>query len=144
MSSSILHDHIIPSCFLINLSFAFLLVFLVVSVLFIFSLLGKTYSQPKPRSVSSWVILLTLIATSSLLMSLSLRIFPSPLQRVLLFRMSYLFLSCLTISRFPFTYGCCDSTTSGLYSPSSSSYRASSSLIFYATIISCFDSTTAR
>ena len=37
---------LIRSCFLINLSFAFLLVSSVVSVLFIFSLLGKTNSQP--------------------------------------------------------------------------------------------------
>ena len=76
---------------------------LVVSVLFIFSLLSKTNSQPKPRNVSSWVILTfkgvivvilsTLIATLSLLMLPSLRIPPSsPLQRVLLFQMSYLFL----------------------------------------------------
>ena len=67
-----------------NLSFTSLLVSLVVPVLFIFSLLGKTNSQLKPRSVFSWVILAfrgvivvilsTLIATSSLLMSPSLRI----------------------------------------------------------------------
>ena len=37
-------------------------------------------------------IIPTLITTSSLLMSLSLRIPPSPLQRVLLFQMSYIFL----------------------------------------------------
>ena len=48
---------LIPSGFLINLSFAFLLMFFIVSVLFIFSLLGKINSQPNPRSVSSWVIL---------------------------------------------------------------------------------------
>ena len=76
---------------------------LVVSVLFIFLLLGKTNSQPKPRNVPSWVILAfkgvivvilsTLIATLSLLMSASLRIPPSsPLQRILLFQMSYPFL----------------------------------------------------
>ena len=62
------------------------------------------------------VILPTLIATSTLLMSLSLRIPPSPLLHVLLFQMSYLFLLPygLTITKFPFfTYGCHDSTTSG-------------------------------
>ena len=123
---------LIPSCFLIDLSFAFLLVSSAVSVLFIFSLPGKTNSQPQPRSVS-WVILAfrgaiviilsTLIAISSLLMSISLRI-PPPPQRVLLFRMSSI--PRLTISRFPFfTYRCRDSATSGLYFPSSSSYRAS-------------------
>ena len=42
---------LILSCYLINLSFASLLVPLVVSVLFIFSLLGKTNSQPRPQSV---------------------------------------------------------------------------------------------
>ena len=42
---------LILSYYLINLSFASLLVSLVVSVLFIFSLLGKTNSQPKERSV---------------------------------------------------------------------------------------------
>ena len=84
MSSSILHDQIlILSYYLINLSFASLLVSLVVYVLFIFSLLGKTNSQSRPQSVSSWVILAfrgvivvihpTLIATSFLLM-LPLRI----------------------------------------------------------------------
>ena len=92
---------LILSYYLINLFFASLLMSLVVSVLFIFSLLGKTNSQSKPRSVSSWVILTfrrvivilpTLIATLSLLISPSLKIPPSPLQRVLLFRMSYLFL----------------------------------------------------
>ena len=94
---------LILSYYLINLSFASLLVSLVVSVLFIFSLQGKTNFQSKPQSVSSWVILtfrgviavilLTLITTLFLLMSLSLRIPPSsPLQRVLLFQMSYLFL----------------------------------------------------
>ena len=80
---------LILSYYLINLSFASLLVSLVVSVLFIFSLQGKINSQPKPQSVSSWVILAfrgviaiilsTLIVTLSLLMSPSLRIPPSPL-----------------------------------------------------------------
>ena len=42
---------LILSCYLIYLSFASLLMSLVVSVLFIFSLLGKTNSQLKPRSV---------------------------------------------------------------------------------------------
>ena len=51
MSSFVLHDQIPHSVLLINLSFASLLVSLVVSVLFIFSLLGKTNSQPKPRIV---------------------------------------------------------------------------------------------
>ena len=103
MPSSILHDWISHSVLLPNQPlFASLLVSLVVSVLFIFSLLGKTNSQPKPRSLSSWVILAfrgviavilpTLITTLSLLMSSSLKIPPSPLQCVLLFRMSYLFL----------------------------------------------------
>ena len=48
---------LILSYYLLNLSFISLLVSLVVFVLFIFSLLGKTNSLPKPRSVSSWVIL---------------------------------------------------------------------------------------
>ena len=48
---------LILSYYQINLSFASLLVSLVVTVLFIFSLQDKTNSQPKPRSVSSWVIL---------------------------------------------------------------------------------------
>ena len=90
---------LILSYYLINLSFASPLVSLVVFVLFIFSLLGKSNSQPKPQSVSSWVILAfrgvivilpTLITTLSLLMSPPLRI-PPPLQHVL-FQMSYLFL----------------------------------------------------
>ena len=46
----------IPFFLQINPSFAFPLVFFVVSVLFIFLLLDKTSSQPKPRSVSSSVI----------------------------------------------------------------------------------------
>ena len=54
MSSSIcMIRSLILSYYLINLSFISLLVSFVVSVLFIFSLLGKTNSQPKPRSVSS-------------------------------------------------------------------------------------------
>ena len=93
----------ILSFFLINLSFAFLLV--------------------------SWVILdfigvidviqPTQIDTSSLLMSLSLRVpLSSPLKRILMFWMSYMS-SCLTTSKFPFsTYECCNSTTSSLYSSS--------------------------
>ena len=42
---------LILSCYLISLSFTSLLVSLVVFVLFIFSLLGKTNSQPRPKSV---------------------------------------------------------------------------------------------
>ena len=93
----------ILSYYLINLSFASLLMPFVVSILFIFSLQGKTNSQSKPQSVSPWVILdfrgviivilPTLITTLSLPMSPSLRIPPSfPLQDVLLFQMFYLFL----------------------------------------------------
>ena len=48
---------LILSYYLLCLSFTSLLVSLVVFVLFIFLLLGKTNSLPKPRSVSSWVIL---------------------------------------------------------------------------------------
>ena len=48
---------LILSYYLIYLYFTSLLVSLVVFVLFIFSLLGKTNSLPKPRSMSSWVIL---------------------------------------------------------------------------------------
>ena len=47
---------LIPSFFQTNSSFAFPLLFLVVSVLSIFLLLDKTSSQPKLRSVSSFVI----------------------------------------------------------------------------------------
>ena len=92
---------LILSFFLINLSSAFLLVSLVVSILSIFLLLGKTSSQPKQLSVSSWVILdfrevidvilLTQIDSLSLLMSLSLRVpLSSPLKSILMFRMSYM------------------------------------------------------
>ena len=57
MPSSFLHDQIPHlSDYLIKLSFASLLMFLVVFVLFIFLLLGKTNSLPKPQNVSSWVI----------------------------------------------------------------------------------------
>ena len=70
-------------------------------VLFIFLLLSKTSSQPKQLSVSSWVILNfkgvidvilpTQIGTSSLLMSVSLRVLlSSPLKSILMFRMSYM------------------------------------------------------
>ena len=89
---------LILSYYLLKLSFTSLLVSLVVFVLFIFSLLGKTNSLPKPRSVSSWVILAfrgviivilpILIATLSLLMSPSLKIPPSPLQCIPLLQMS--------------------------------------------------------
>ena len=48
---------LIQSFFLINLPFALLLMSSVVFVLLIFSLLAKINSRPKPRSVSSWVIL---------------------------------------------------------------------------------------
>ena len=94
---------LIWSCYLINLSFASLFVSLIVSVLFIFSLLGKTNSQLRPQSVSSWVVLAfrgvivvilpTLIVTPFLPMLPSLRIpLSSHLQRVLPCRMSYQFL----------------------------------------------------
>ena len=57
MSSSVLYDQISHSIFSqINPSSAFPLMSLVVSVLFIFLLLDKTSSQPKPRSLSSSVI----------------------------------------------------------------------------------------
>ena len=104
MPSSVLHDQIPHSILLPTQPLFYLpLMSLVVFVLFIFSLLGKTNSLPKPRSVSSWVILTfrgvivvilpILIATLSLLMSPSLKIPPSsPLQCVLLLQMSYLFL----------------------------------------------------
>ena len=92
---------LILSFFLINLSSVFLLMSLVVFVLFIFLHLGKTSSLPKQLSVSSWVILdfigvidvilLTQIGTSSLLVSLSLRVpLSSPLKSVLMFWMSYM------------------------------------------------------
>ena len=62
---------------------------------------SKTSSSPKTQSMSSWVILnfreiidvilLTQIGTSSLMMSLSLKIpLFSPLPSVLMFRMSYM------------------------------------------------------
>ena len=97
MSSSVLHIRSLTlSFFLINRSFAFLLVSLVVFVLFIFSLLGKTSSLSKQLTVSSWVILdfrgvidvilPTQISTSSPLMSLSLRVpLSSPLKSILMF-----------------------------------------------------------
>ena len=104
MPSSVLHDQI-PHSILLRTQPLFYLPFRVFGcvVLFIFSLLGKTNSLPKPRSVSSWlilafrgvivVILPILIATLSLLMSPSLKIPPlSALQCVILFQMSYLFL----------------------------------------------------
>ena len=53
MSFSVLHDQIPHYVLLPNQLFASLLVSLVVFVLFIFSLLGKTNSQLKPQSVSS-------------------------------------------------------------------------------------------
>ena len=57
MSSSVLYDQISHSIFSqINPSSAFPLVSLVVSVMFIFLLLDKTSSQPKPQSLSSSVI----------------------------------------------------------------------------------------
>ena len=105
MPSTVLHEQIPHSILFPNQPLFCLLyrVFDCVSVLFIFSFLGKTNSQSKSRSVSSWVVLAfkgfidvilpTLITTSSLSMSLSLRIPPSsPMQCVLLFMMSYLFL----------------------------------------------------
>ena len=127
---------LILSYYLINLSFASLLVSLVVFVLFIFSLLSKKNSLPKSCSVSSWVILAfrgvivvilpTLIATLSLLMSPSLRIPSSSSFSASFYSRCLIYSSCLTISRFPFSsYRCRDSTTSSLYSPSLSSYKAS-------------------
>ena len=103
MPSSVLHDQIPHSILLPTQPLFYLLPRVFgLFVLFIFSLLDKTNSLPKPRSVSSWVILafrgvivvilLILIATLSLLMSYSLKIPPSPLQCVLLLQMSYLFL----------------------------------------------------
>ena len=92
--------HPFPYYFLINPFFAFLFVSLVVYFVYILIPMQEKLSA-KATSVSSWVILAfrraidvilpTLIATSSPLMSLSLRI-PPPLQHILLFRMSYLFL----------------------------------------------------
>ena len=101
MSSSVLHDQIPHSVYyLINHSFASLLMSLVVFVLFIFSLLGKTNSQPKPRSVFLGYFRLQRgyrcyspdTNRYFIVMSFSLRIPPPPLQRILLFQMSYLFL----------------------------------------------------
>ena len=85
MPSFVLHDQIPYSIIFPNQPlFCLPLRVLVVYVLFIFLLLGKTSSPPKQLSVSSWVILdfkgvidvilLSQIGTSSLLMSLSLRI----------------------------------------------------------------------
>ena len=102
MPSSVLHDQIPHSILFPNqLLFYHLLVSLVVYVLFIFLLLGKTSSLPKQLSVSSWVILdfrgvidvilLTQIGTSSFLMLLSLRVpLSSPLKSILMFQMSYM------------------------------------------------------
>ena len=80
---------LIPSFFLLNLSSAFPFASLIVFVLSIFLLQDKTSSRPIPQSVSSLAsldfkgvidpILLTQINISSLLMSHSLRIPPSPL-----------------------------------------------------------------
>ena len=97
MPSFVLYDLIPHSIIFPNQPLFYLPpVSLIVSVLFIFLLLGKTSSLPKQLSLSSWVIfefkrvldnsnglfclLLSQIDTSSLLMSLSLRIsFSSPL-----------------------------------------------------------------
>ena len=58
---------LILSYYLLNLSFISLLMSLVVFVLFIFSLLGKTNSLLKPRSVSSWAILVQGLVLTHLL-----------------------------------------------------------------------------
>ena len=126
---------LILSCYLINLSFASFLMSLVVSILLIFPLLGKTNSQPKPQSVflgysclqrgylcyspdiNHYFIFadVTFFKDSSFFSSVA----RPPVSDVLS-------IPRLTISRFPFsTYRCHDSITSGLYSLSSSSYRAS-------------------
>ena len=91
----------IPAFFQINPSSTFPLVYLVVSVLFIFLLLDKTTSQPKPRSVSSSVIpaftqditatLLIHIDIVSLPMSHFLRTLLCSLPPTLLVLMSYLY-----------------------------------------------------
>ena len=92
-------NSLIPFFFQTNLSFAFPLVSLVVFVLSIFLLLDKTSFQPKPRSVSSSIILgfnevivatlLIHIDTLSLPMSHFLRIILCSLPPSLLVLMSY-------------------------------------------------------
>ena len=92
---------LIPFFFQTNLSSAFPLVSLVVFVLSIFLLLDKTSSQPKPRSVSSLVILsfnLVIVATLlihidtlSLPMSHCLRTLLCSLLPTLPVLMSYLY-----------------------------------------------------
>ena len=87
---------------LTNHFISFLLVFLVVLALFIFSLLDMTNFLPEPQNASSWdipdfkrviiVIPLRLIATFSPLMSLSLRTYhSSPPLSLFLFLKSYPF-----------------------------------------------------
>ena len=104
LSSSVLHDQIRHSVLLPNQPLFLppsLCLWLCLFCSYSHSWARQTLSQS--HEVSSWVILAfkgvivvilqTLIATLSLLMSHSLRIPPSsPLQFVLLFRMSYLFL----------------------------------------------------
>ena len=93
----------ISSFFLTNLSPAFPLVSLIVSILSIFLLLDKARSQPKSRSLSSSVIhefneviaatlLLIHIDTLSLPMSHFLRTFLSSLPHALPILMSYHYL----------------------------------------------------
>ena len=90
---------LVPLFFQTNLSFAFPLVSLVVSVLSIFLLLDKTSFQPKPRNVSSSVILsfnevivaTLLIHINTLFLSMShfLRTLLCSLPPTLLVLMSY-------------------------------------------------------
>ena len=101
MPSSVLHDQIPHSILFPNQPLFCIPPCVFGCVLFIFLLLGKTSSQLKQLSVSSWVILdfrgvidvilLTQIGTSSPLMSLSLRVpLSSPLKSILMFQMSYM------------------------------------------------------
>ena len=104
---------LIPFFFQTNLSFVFPLVSLAMFVLFIFLLLNKTSSRPKPRSVSSSVIpgfnedivttLLIHIDTLSLPMSHFLRTLICSLSPNLPVLMSYLYLFFIP-SRIPHLY----------------------------------------
>ena len=104
---------LIPFFFQTNLSSAFPLVSLVVSVLSIFLLLDKTSSQPKLRSVSSSIVpgfnevinatLLIHINTLSLPMSNFLRTFLCSLSPILPDLMSYLY-PFFILSRIPHLY----------------------------------------
>ena len=128
---------------------------LIASVLFIFLHLGKTSSPPKPQKVSSWVILefkgvidvilLTQINTSSLLMSLSKdSSFFFSVERP---HFSNVLSILLTLP------------SSALQSPPTDAVnrplqvytrrprpltRPLTTIIFYSTVISCSDFTTAR